>query len=133
MDKLEHLQYLEKINFSKRLKNLEKKYKNKKIIIYGTGQFFQVINENYDLGGLDIIAIADRKFYEHKEDETFLGYKVCSPDEMVKLKPDCVLVATLNTVNLIEELEYTVLKKSKIKLKPLINKPLFDIWKEIWG
>ena len=44
--------FLEKNNFSKRLNKLNKKLKDKKIIIYGAGKFFRAIVENYDLSNL---------------------------------------------------------------------------------
>ena len=127
------IEYLEKINFSKHLKKIEKKLKNKKIILYGAGSFFQTLADKYDLSSLNIIAIADRKFINHAKDETFYGYKVCEPDELVQLKPDIILLSMLKYVHIIEHLEETVLKNHTIKMKPLINKPFIEVWKEIWN
>lgn len=132
MDKDFHLEYLEKVNFSKQLGKLNKKLKNKSIVIYGTGIFFEVLKSNYDLCSLNIIAVSDRKFTNHEQDEEFLGYKVCAPEEIASLNPDCVLVATINIVKIMESLENTVLKGTKIKLMPLVRKPFKDIWNEIW-
>ena len=127
------IEYLEKINFSKHLKKIEKRLKNKTIILYGAGSFFQTLADKYDLSNLNIIAIADRKFINHSADETFYGYKVCEPDELVQLKPDFILVSMLYYVQIIEHLEETVLNNQKIKIKPLINKPFVEVWKEIWN
>lgn len=132
MDKDFHLEYLETVNFSKQLGKLNKKLKNKSIVIYGTGIFFEVLKNNYDLSPLNIIAVSDRKFTNHEQDEEFLGYKVCAPEEIASLNPDCVLVATINIVKIMESLENTVLKGTKIKLMPLVRKPFKDIWNEIW-
>ncbi len=132
MDKDFHLEYLKKVNFSKQLEKLNKKLKNKSIVIYGTGIFFEVLKNNYDLSPLNIIAVSDRKFTNHEQDEKFLGYKVCAPEEIASLNPDCVLVATINIVKIMESLENTVLKGTKIKLMPLVRKPFKDIWNEIW-
>ncbi len=132
MDKDFHLEYLEKVNFAKQLEKLNKKLKNKSIVIYGTGIFFEVLKSNYDLSSLNIIAVSDRKFTNHEQDEEFLGYKVCAPEEIASLNPDCVLVATINIVKIMESLENTVLKGTKIKLMPLVRKPFKDIWNEIW-
>lgn len=132
MDKDFHLEYLEKVNFSKQLGKLNKKLKNKSIVIYGTGIFFEVLKSNYDMCSLNIIAVSDRKFTNHEQDEEFLGYKVCAPEEIASLHPDCVLVATINIVKIMESLENTVLKGTKIKLMPLVRKPFKDIWNEIW-
>lgn len=38
--------YIEEINFKSQYKNLVKKLKNKKILIYGAGSFFQYICSN---------------------------------------------------------------------------------------
>ncbi len=127
------IEYLKKINFSKHLAKIAKKLKEKKVIIYGAGAFFQTINREYDLSCLNIIAIADRKFVNHEDGEEFLGYRLCSPDEMESLQTDYVLVSMINFINVIEDLEETSLKNAKVKIKPLINKPFVDILKELWS
>lgn len=125
--------YIEQFNFAEHLEKLNKKLKNKKIIIYGAGIFFEAIKELYDLSQLDIIGISDRRFLEHKKGETFLGYTVYSPDEIKDVNPDYVLVATKFYINIIENLYYETLKGTKIKIKPLLKKPFKVLFKEIWG
>jgi FlaA1/EpsC-like NDP-sugar epimerase len=129
----EFIEYLEKIKFTRHLDKISKKLKSKKVVLYGSGLFFQVINTYYDLSKLNIVAIADRKYSQHEKDEKFMGYKVCGPDEIKDLSPDYVLVATRFFINLIEDLESTTLKKTKIKVRPLIKKPFRELWQEIWG
>lgn len=129
----EFLSYLESINFEKHLDKISKKLKNKKIVVYGSGVFFQAINAYYDLSGLNIVAISDRKYAKHEENEQAFGYAVCGPDEIIGLKPDYVLVATRFFINIIEDLEENTLKKSKIKVRPLIKKPFMELMREIWG
>lgn len=133
MSNSEFSKYLTKINFQQRLDKLAKKLKNKTIVIYGTGIFFEVINREYDLSCLNIIAISDKKFTEHTENQQFLGYKVCAPEEIRELNPSYVLLGTKNIVTLLEDLEVNLLKNTKIKVRPLIRKPLKDLWEEIWG
>ena len=41
--------YLKNIHFEEKLKALSKKYKGKKILIYGNGILFNVICENYNI------------------------------------------------------------------------------------
>ena len=65
-----------KRNFDKYLKNIVKKYKNKKIIIYGSGLLFQTINNNYDLSKLNIIGISDIKYRNEDKDKLCNGYKI---------------------------------------------------------
>lgn len=124
--------YLEQYNFGKHLLNLNKKLKNKKIVIYGAGGFFEVIKKYYDLSKLNIIGISDRRF-EYEDEETFLGYKTVEPDKIKELKPDYVLVATKFFLNVIDDLDENVLHGSKIKIKPLIKKPFMTLFNEIWG
>ena len=104
MSENEFAAYLEKINFQKRLDTLAKKLKDKKIIIYGTGLFFQTLIKNYDLSVLNIVALSDKKFSKHEDNEIFLGYKVCAPMEIADFKPDYVLVGTIKFIDIIEEL-----------------------------
>lgn len=127
----EFLEFLEKTNFAKHLQKISKKYKNKKIVIYGAGLFFQVIEKHYDLSVLNIIAISDRKFSNHRENEIFKGYLVCSPQEIIDLKPDYVLISTKKVFNMIEYLQQEVLIKTGIKIKTLIYKSFMAILKEI--
>ena len=133
MSENEFAAYLEKINFQKRLDTLAKKLKDKKIVIYGTGLFFQTLIKNYDLSVLNIVALSDKKFSNHEENETFLGYKVCAPMEIVDLAPDYVLVGTIKFIDIIEDLEETTLVNTGIKVRPLIKKTFRELWKEIWG
>ena len=128
-DNEDFINYLERINFQKHLNKLAKKLKDKTIIIYGAGAFFNALNEKYDLSVLNIIAIADRKFINHEPELQYAGYKACAPDEITSLKPDYVLVSMLYFVSVIEDLEETCLRSSKIKIKPLINKPFIKILK----
>ena len=131
-DEYELYVFLEKYNFPKNLEKLIRKMKNKKIVIYGAGIFFQTIKKYYDLGALDVIGISDRKFSSHKQDETFLDYPVYGPEELQKVAPDYVLVATKFYVDLIENLQSTTLKGTRIKVKPLVKKSFLSILDEIW-
>ena len=46
----------------KQIDKLSKKLKNKKLVIYGAGDFAKVLFENYDLSKLNILAVSDKKF-----------------------------------------------------------------------
>ena len=50
------------LKFEKHLEKLQKKFKNKKIALYGAGIMLDYIIQNYDMSGLNIIAAADKKF-----------------------------------------------------------------------
>ncbi len=129
---IEHIEYLKKIEFDKRLRALERKLKNKKIVLYGAGTFFQDLVKVYDLTKLNIIGIADRTFYNAEDmDKTFLGYTKFNFDDIITNAPDYILVSTLKSVDIIEELNAKVSKN--IKVRPLIKKPVKDLWEDVWG
>jgi len=127
----ENLEYLEKFKFSKTLKTLKRKLKNKTIIIYGAGAFFELIQKYYDLSDLNIIGISDRRFEEHSEKETAFGYKVYAPNEISTVNPDYILVATKNYMTIIEDLYYNIAKHSKTKIKVMVAKNFWTLLKEI--
>lgn len=126
-----NINLLEKFNFSKQIIKLSKKMKNKKIVIYGGGAFFQVIKNYYDLSMLNIIAVADKRFENNKGE--FEGYPTITPNKIKDLNPDVVLVATKVYMSIIEELYFGILHKSKIVIKPLFKKPFMILLKEIWN
>lgn len=128
----EMISFLEKYKFDKQLKKLNKKLKNKKVLIYGAGLLFQAIKENYDLSKLNIIAISDQKFAENEE-EYFAGYKTCKPADIASLNPDYVLVSTVRTISIIEYLRYVLLEDKEIKILPFVRKSIIDTIKEIWS
>ena len=125
------LEYLKKNKFEKRLKDLNKKLKGKKIVVYGAGLLFNAIIDNYDLSNLNIIAISDRKFQENTE-EDYAGYKVCAPAEIKDFEPDYVLVAVVRAIDIIEYLRYVMLKNTRIIVIPFVKKGILEIIKEIW-
>ena len=126
-------EYLEHIKFEKYLDKLNKKLKNKTVIIYGSGALFQYIKKNYDLSKLNIIGVSDMKFNSKQEGEDFLGYKIIPKDKMTSYKPDVVLVATLKYLGITEDFEINVFNKTKTKIYPLARIPLADLIKEIWS
>lgn len=131
-DEQTNLNYLYEFNFDKTLPKLVKKLNGKSVILYGAGVFLELIKKYFDLSGLNIVGISDRRFENHTENEEFLGYKVYAPSEIKDVNPDYVLVATKTYINIIENLYYETLKGTKIKIKPLLQKPFLTLVKEIW-
>ena len=128
-----NLNYLYKHKFDKTLPKLIKKMKNKKIVFYGAGVFLALIQKYFDISELNVLAIADKKYEIFCSEDTILGYKTCSPSEIVNLKPDYVIVATKMYIGIIEDLHYNVLNGTKIKIQPLLKKSLITLIKEIWN
>ena len=133
VDEQINLNYLYEFNFEKTLPKLVKKLQGKKVMLYGAGVFLELIKKYFDLSGLNVIGIADKKFRQKSDNETFLGYKKYAPEEIKNLNPDYVVVATKNYINIIEDLYYDTLKGSKIKIKPLLHKGFWTLVKEIFG
>ena len=132
-DEAPNTNYLQKFNFDKTLPKLVKKLKNKSVILYGASYFLELINKYYDLSGLNILGVSDKRFYHHEENEQWLGYKVYSVDEIKDANPDYVLVSTKMYINIIEDLYYNTLNDTNIKIKPLVKKPLMTLVREIWS
>jgi len=126
-------QILGELKFDRHLKHFEKKFKNKKIAIYGAGIMFDYIIENYDLSGFDIIAISDKRFEYHPVD-FHKGIKAYSPSELLNNKDiDVILISTLYPVGMkgyLEKVIYEGVKSPKIYF--LLNKPFALYWEEIF-
>lgn len=125
-------EHLKKYNFDKNFEKLKRKLKNKKIIVYGTGLFFQYIIKNYDLSSLNIIGVSDLKYGKDIEGKEDFGYKVITRENIVNHNPDCVLFALENYFGIIESTHVAYLRNSNIKLLPICKRPIADLIKFIW-
>ncbi len=131
-NEIQNIEHLEKFGFPKYLEKMKKRLKNKKIVIYDAGEFFKVIKGYYNLDGLNIIAISDKRFAQSNEKE-FLGYQAVEPDKIKYLKPDYVIVATKIFRSIIEDLRHSQLKGTKIRVEPILKRSLWKILGEIWS
>lgn len=130
MDNL--LESLKEYKFKKQLEKLNKKLKNKTVVIYGTGLLFQKIKENYDLSNLNIIGVSDRKFTTEEEGRESFGYKIIPLEKIVDYKPDYILISTLKFLGIMDDFKNNVFKGTKIKVLPLVDKPFLTLLKEIF-
>ena len=106
------------MNFQKRIDKLAKKYKNKNIIVYGAGNAFNVISDNFDLSKLNIIGVADFKF---KDGGTYKNYKTVSPRSISDQKPDVVLISMLESQIASEYFKKDLFPKhGKFKYEPFV-------------
>ena len=126
-------QYLDYVKFEKQLKKLNKKLKNKKVLIYGAGLLFKTAQEKYDLSKLNIIGISDMRITDVDAGKDMFGYPAIPFDKIIDAKPDYVLIATQRFLGILENFEKNVFVGTKIKVLPFIDKPFFDLVKEIWG
>ena len=94
------MQYIDEFKLQradKQFEKLKRKYKDKKIILYGVGKYFQEIKASFDLSSLNIIAVSDKK-YEDLEELTYddsVGYNAISPRKIFDLKPDIVFLTVV--------------------------------------
>jgi len=93
------IKLLEKMEFDKYLKKLEKKYKNKSIIIYGDSKLFHTIQKLYDLSDLNIIGVCDNKFETQTSSTLNHSYTPIAPSKINEYEFDVVLIALYNNVD----------------------------------
>ncbi len=127
----EHLEMLKKFKFDKQLEKLNKKLKDKKVILYGTGILFRKIQSNYDLSKLNVIGISDKKYPLSSEGTIDLTYPIIPLDKIKDYKPDYILITTENSLPILFDFQHNVFKGTKIKIRPLIDKPFLTFLKEI--
>ena len=85
--------YLKFVDEQKYIDKLAKKYKDKKILIYGAGTIAEHIFNNYDLSKLNIVAVSDKKYSSTSK---YKGYLALSPNEIKNLNPDVILFTLYN-------------------------------------
>ena len=126
-------QILEELKFEKHLKKLSQKFKNKKIILYGTGIMLDYIVDNFDLSSFNIVAVTDIKYLTFKE-ESYKGYKVITPNELLNSEFDLILITTQYPVAIRNYLRKELFKnRKKPKIWFLLNKPLKLYFEEIFS
>ena len=120
------LGYFKSVHAQRQINKLARKYKNKKIVIYGAGEYFQILKNNFDLSKLNIVGIADKKF-ETSKDSNPTPYLALAPEELKTFDYDVILVALYDDVSLCDYLEYQLLVNTKNEDKEIrsIIEPTF--------
>ena len=127
---MDFLNYLKKYNAQEKINKLAKKYKNKRVVIYGAGQFAKTAFENYDLSKLNIVAIADKKF-EQEGEHHFFNINCVKPYDLKKLDYDVILIANFDYKMFSNILDESILYGSKnaaVEIRPLINLEFKDLF-----
>lgn len=123
---LSYTAYLKNINFEYKLSNLSKKYKNKKILIYGNGILFNVICKNYDLNKyLNICAVSDLR-YEKDATIVYNDYKAVKPSLIKNENIDAILITTVNPT----EIKNFLLKNDFVNKHTIIEPLLQDSFQD---
>lgn len=108
-----------KQNAERQFEKLKRKYKNKKIVLYGAGIYFEEVRKIFDLSQLNIIAISDIK-YKDIQKLTFdeeLRYNIISPCKIYTLNPDIVLLTVQEDFYIEESICNEIFPKTKHKFK----------------
>jgi len=110
--------YFETIKEQKYIDILSRVLNGKKVLIYGSGIVAKVLTEKYNLSGLNIIGVSDRRF-EMSGEESFNGYIAIPPSKLKEQEFDYILF----TMKLYKNIEKS-LKKDGITQKtlPLIKR-----------
>lgn len=129
------LSYFKEVKAQKQINKLVRKYKNKKIVIYGAGEYYQILQNNFDLSKLNIVGISDKRFETSKETNPS-KYLALAPDELKEFDFDIILVALYDDVTLCDYLEYQLLINTVNEGKPvksIIEPTLFFTIKVLLG
>lgn len=96
-----------------------KKYKNKKVVLYGAGKFFEFIKDNFDLSKFNIIAVSDLKFNEFDSPKHLenIGFKVITPHKIHTLKPDIVIICTEKLIPIMKYFKEELFKNTGKRFK----------------
>ena len=111
------LGYFKSVHAQRQINKLARKYKNKKIVIYGAGEYFQILKNNFDLSKLNIVGIADKKF-ETLKDSNPTSYLALAPEELKDFDLDVILVALYDDTSLCDDLEYQLLINTQKEDEP---------------
>lgn len=74
--------FIYKNRIKEQLDRLSEKYKDKRVLIYGTGKLFQKIKELYSFDNFNVVGVSDVKYYDLPELETEYNYKIYTPDKI---------------------------------------------------
>ena len=133
IDKYKDLEVVKynKENYQRQLNNLSKKYKNKKVVLYGAGIFFKNMKQNYDLSQLNIIAVSDKKFegIENLVFDAETGYNVIAPEKIYTLKPDIVIIMTQETIQIKKYFKNELFKKTGKSFKYITFRDTYKDYK----
>ena len=112
------LSYFKAVNAQRQINKLARKYKNKKVVIYGAGEYFQILKNNFDLSKLNVVGIADKKF-ENSKASNSTPYLALAPEELKDFDFDVILVALYDDTSLCDYLEYQLLINTKNEGTPV--------------
>lgn len=127
---MEFKEYLKVYNTQEKIDKLAKKYKNKRIVLYGAGQFSQCIFENYDLSKLNIVGVAD-KIFEDDKTHKFYNLNCIKPADLRTMDYDVILITNFDTKHFLNIIDEAILYGSKnagVEVRAFIKLTFKDIF-----
>ncbi len=104
--------FIYKNRIKEQLDRLSEKYKDKRVLIYGTGKLFQKIKELYSFDNFNVVGVSDVKYYDLPELETEYNYKIYTPDKIVEAKPDIILCCLQQYSSVLPSLKFYLRNKN---------------------
>jgi len=123
---------LNKLKLQKKIDKLVKKYKNKKVMLYGAGRYFDAISENFDLSGFNIIGISDSRFDSNTLE--YKGFKTFAPAKIKEQNPDIVLICNYDA-EVIEDYfeDFLFPQYGKFKYKSILEASIWECLFDLFG
>lgn len=120
-------EYLKNKNTQKRINTLAQEFSAKKIVLFGAGLFAGDLIRNYDLSGLDIVAVADLSFKDDSQGE-YYGYKKISPLDLLEMDFDLILITEFDDTEIKKYLKKDLFQGEdrNLKIKTLVNMNVFE-------
>lgn len=110
----------------KKITYLKKKYKDKKIILYSNGIYFDALVDSYRLKKiLNIVGISDIRYEDNKQD-IYKGYCCIRPSDLKNIKFDLILVTSPNPESIKKYLKENLNIKSKIEAFDIKDFNIFE-------
>lgn len=123
-------EFLSGFDVQKKIDKVAKKYKKKRIALYGAGKYSKQIFENYNLSKLNIVAVADAKF-EDKKNRQFFGLNCIEPKELANFDCDVILISNYDYKKFLTILDDQILylnKNERIEIRPLLKLTFKDLF-----
>lgn len=112
----------------KKILKIKEKLKKKKVIIYGTGKFFQYLLEKNIFENWDILGICDRKYSIEEEGNIDFSFKIIPFQKLSSYKPDYILISAVEHKNILKNIKALNLKTKVLFFK---KESIFENTKEL--
>ena len=122
-------EYFDTYSAQKKINKLAKMYKNRKIVLYGAGQYADTLFKYFDLSKLNIVAICDKKF-EDESKRDFYNLICIPPQELGSFDCDLILISNFDYQkfsNIVDDILYET-QNEAVEIRPLIKLNFADLF-----